>query len=154
MNRRRHLDRLAPVPAGFPQGRAVADARGVIYHCDPQFESLMRDEWGGRGDTLPAALLERLRAGENPSMGRTLVVHNHAAHRLLFLRARPRCRADLLTPREQLIARLISQGETHKEIAARLERSPATVRNQIQAIYAKLEVGSIAGLIAEMRAVE
>jgi DNA-binding CsgD family transcriptional regulator len=154
MNRRKHLDQLAPVHPGFAQGRAVADLRGVIYHCDPHFEALMRAEWGGRSDALPADLLERLRAGEEQVMGRTLVVQRHVAHRLLFLKVRLRCRADLLTSRERVIARLIAQGETHKEIARSLARAPATVRNQIQAIYAKLEVGSIAGLIAAMRPME
>ena len=42
-------------------------------------------------------------------------------------------------------------GHTYKEIAQRLERSPATIRNQIQSIYAKLEVGGIAALIEALR---
>ena len=39
-------------------------------------------------------------------------------------------------------AQLVVSGHTYKEIAQGLERSPATIRNQIQSIYAKLEVGA------------
>ena len=53
--------------------------------------------------------------------------------------------------REWTIARRIAKGESHKEIAQALNRSPATVRNQIQAIYEKLQVGSIAMLIKALR---
>lgn len=67
------------------------------------------------------------------------------------MRARSRCLADLLNLREWTIARRIAQGESHKEIAQALNRSPATVRNQIQAIYEKLQVGSIARLIEALR---
>ena len=78
-------------------------------------------------------------------------MRRHVEHGLLFLRARACCRANALTARERTIAQSIARGETHKEIAQGLARAPATVRNQIQAIYAKLEVGSIAGLIEAIR---
>jgi DNA-binding CsgD family transcriptional regulator len=51
-----------------------------------------------------------------------------------------------MTPREAAIARLVSEGRTHMEIAARLKLSPATVRNHIQAIYGKLRVTNKAEL--------
>jgi len=127
----------------------------VIYGADPQFKALLRDEWpGSDGTTLPSMLLESFSRGEERVCGRWVVVRRHVAHRLLFLQARQRCRADSLTVRERGIAKLIAQGETHKEIARRLARAPATVRNQIQAIYAKLDVGNIAGLIDAMRPVD
>ena len=49
------------------------------------------------------------------------------------------------------MAKLLAQGDTHKEIARLLQRSPATVRNHTQAIYEKLGVSHVAGLIAELR---
>ncbi len=64
---------------------------------------------------------------------------------------RPRCRADNLTVRERTIANLVCKGNTYKEIARTFDRSPATVRNQIQTLYGKLGVDNIAGLIEEMR---
>ncbi len=155
LNRTAHLDRLEPATVGMPRGLAIADLRGFLYHTDPHFEALLRAEWHGwRNGALPAALLERFLGGEERVVGRTLVVRRHVAHRLMFLRARRRCRADELTPRETTIAKMIAQGATHKEIAQQLGRAPATVRNHIQAIYAKLEVGNIAGLIAELRLAE
>lgn len=45
----------------------------------------------------------------------------------------------------------LARGDTHKDIATILHRSPATVRNHIQSIYDKLEVSNVAGLIQELR---
>ncbi len=152
MNRSRHLERLSAPRPGVRQGFAVADLRGVIYQADPLFGTLLRQEWAdARDDALPARLLQALQEGRDPVAGLAIVVRGHVEHDLLFLRARPRCRADALTERERAIARRIAQGETHKEIARNLSRSPHTVRNQIQTIYTKLEVGSIAGLIDAIR---
>ncbi len=155
MNRRKHLELLAPTIGELRQGRAVADLRGLIYDADPQFKELLRDEWPhSDGTTLPATLLESFSRGEEHVSGRWVIVRGHVAHRLLFLQARQRCRADSLTARERSIAKLIAKGETHKEIARRLARAPATVRNQIQTIYTKLDVGNIAGLIDAMRPID
>ena len=63
-------------------------------------------------------------------------------------------RDSQLTSREWTIARLIAKGHSHKEIAQALNRSPATVRNQIQSIYEKLQVGNIAMLVEALRRVE
>lgn len=48
------------------------------------------------------------------------------------------------------MARLTAQGLTHKLIAAWLERSPATVRNQLRSIYDRLGVANEAELVAAM----
>jgi DNA-binding NarL/FixJ family response regulator len=53
--------------------------------------------------------------------------------------------------RERSVADLIAQGGTHKEVARRLSRAPATIRNQLQSIYAKLEVANVAGLIEALK---
>ena len=84
-------------------------------------------------------------------LGRSLVVAHSVEHGLLFLKARPRCAADHLSPRELLVAQQLAKGSTHKQIAQTLDRSPATVRNQIQAIYEKLAVANVAGLIEALR---
>jgi DNA-binding CsgD family transcriptional regulator len=152
LSRVRHLEHLAPRTAERPRGVAIADLRGVIYHAAPQFEELLRSEWrGDRPGVLPRALLEHFLHGEERVVGRTLVVRRQVEHRLLFLRARLRCRADALTVRERSVADLIAQGGTHKEVARRLSRAPATIRNQLQSIYAKLEVANVAGLIEALK---
>lgn len=156
MNRVMHLDYLeAADKALSPYGSAIADARGVLYHSDPQFKGLAQAEWNGwSGLILPVDLMDALSSGHERFIGRTMVVRQYVEHGLLFLKARSRCLADLLTLREWTIARLIAKGESHKEIAQALNRSPSTVRNQIQSIYEKLQVGSIAMLIEALRRAE
>lgn len=153
LNQAQHLQKTAASNPGLEQGLAVADLRGVIYQSDPLFTSLVEREWSmPPGTRLPLPLLSAFMAGEARFVGRTIVVGHSVGHGLLFLRARARCRADALSAREFQIARRVAQGQTHKEIAQDLVRSPATVRNQIQAIYAKLQVGNIAGLVEAIRA--
>lgn len=48
--------------------------------------------------------------------------------------------ATLLTPREQAVVGLVSQGMTNKEIARALAISPATVKAHVERIIAKLGV--------------
>lgn len=156
LNRVMHLEHLDTADKALsPYGSAIADAQGVLYHSNPQFKELARAEWNDWGGlTLPAVLMDKLFSGQERFVGRTLVVRQYVEHGLLFLKARPRCLADLLTQREWTIARLIAKGESHKEIAQALDRSPATVRNQIQGIYEKLQVSSIAMLIEALRRAE
>ena len=156
MNRVMHLDYLeAADKALSPYGSAIADARGVLYHSDPQFKGLAQAEWNGwSGLVLPTVLMDALSSGQERFIGRTMVVRQYVEHGLLFLKARSRCLADVLTLREWTIARLIAKGESHKEIAQALNRSPSTVRNQIQSIYEKLQVSSIAMLIEALRRAE
>lgn len=50
--------------------------------------------------------------------------------------------ADVLTPQEQRIAKLITEGKSNKEIASELFISLSTVKTHINNIYKKLGVGS------------
>ena len=151
LNRVVHLNQLTPVDQA-QRGSAIADLRGVLYHADPVFQSMVRTEWDSAATrALPAPVLRHFLQGHTRFLGRTLVMTHHVEHKLLFLKTRVRCLADTLTPREHTIAKLLAQGDTHKEIARLLDRSPATVRNHIQAIYEKLEVSHVAGLIAELQ---
>lgn len=156
INRKMHLDRLGPAEQdALPRGSAIADMRGVVYHADACFEALAAEEWPDwQASRLPDLLSAHFQQDGERFRGRAVVVDARVEQQLLFLNARPRCRADGLTAREFTIAKLIAKGDTHKEIAQTLARSPATVRNQIQAIYEKLGVGNIAGLIEELRLVD
>jgi DNA-binding CsgD family transcriptional regulator len=151
LNRIVHLDRLE-AGAQAPSGSAIGDLRGVLYHADNFFETTLKTEWPSwHGRTLPDVLLKHFLHGHARYSGQAIVVTHRVEQRLLFLKSRMRCRADSLTPREHTIAELLARGDTHKDIAAILSRSPATVRNHIQSIYDKLEVGNVAGLIHELR---
>lgn len=156
MNRVMHLDRLDESDRALsPHGMAIADMRGVLYHVDPQFRALAQAEWNdGVAYALPSSLLESLLQGAETFVGRAMVMRRHVEHGLLFLKARPRCLADQLNAREHTIARCIARGDSYKEIAQALGRSPATIRNQIQTIYHKVQVGSIAGLIQALSLAE
>lgn len=51
-----------------------------------------------------------------------------------------------LTPAERQVALLAADGLPYKTIARRLDKSPATVRNQLHAVYRKLAVANRAAL--------
>ncbi len=50
--------------------------------------------------------------------------------------------AELLSPREHAVLRLLVEGRSNREIAAQLFITVATVKSHIQKIYAKLEVAN------------
>ncbi|WP_439589641.1 helix-turn-helix transcriptional regulator [Hydrogenophaga sp.] len=151
LNRVAHLDRLE-MPGIDSRGSAICDLRGAIYHADAAFEALLKAEWATwNGNRLPDSLLETFLGGHPQHRGAVTVVSHRQEHGLLFLRARQRSRVDDLTPRERAVAELVARGSTYKEVAQILQRSPATVRNQIRSIYDKLQITHIAGLIDALR---
>lgn len=66
------------------------------------------------------------------------------------LRIRPTSAAALLSARERQVATLFSQGASYRSIAEKLGVAPATARNHLQTIYAKLRVSTRAELTAVM----
>ena len=70
--------------------------------------------------------------------------------RRITLRRLNRC--DLLTAREREVARQLADGRSAKEVARSLGVAPATVRNQTQSIYQKLQVDNRAMLASMVRA--
>lgn len=152
LNRLTHLKDVVQTKGGDGMGSALADSRGMIHHMDAIFEHALRNEWDGwQGPRLPAAVVVAAQRGEQRVVGRTLAITQFSQHGLLWLRVRPLCAADALTPREAIVARLTAMGLTHKQIAARLQRSPATVRNQIRSIYDKLGVANVVALVEALR---
>ena len=57
-----------------------------------------------------------------------------------LLKLRPQSTLDTLSARELQIARLYARGSSYKQLAEELHVAPATVRNHLQNIYAKLRV--------------
>lgn len=155
LNRLTHLAQASVVAGQLARGAAIADLRGVLYHADPAFEQALRSEWDSwRGHVLPSAVMKTFLEGNTRFMGTSHVVALRVEQQLLFLHSRPRCAADELSPREFTVAQLTARGNTHKEIADLLHRSPATVRTQIRSVYDKLSVSNVAGLIEALRLVE
>ncbi|MED5813738.1 LuxR family transcriptional regulator [Mycolicibacterium sp. 050232] len=64
-------------------------------------------------------------------------------------RKRPATGWDSLTPMERDVVRLVSEGLSNKEIAARLFVSPRTVQTHLTHVYAKLQIGSRVQLARE-----
>lgn len=72
--------------------------------------------------------------------------------RYLLVRSQPRLPSSQtsLSPREQEIARMVAKGHPNKVIAAVLEISPWTVSTHLRRIFAKLNVGSRAAMVAHL----
>ncbi|MEM9010901.1 MAG: LuxR C-terminal-related transcriptional regulator [Pseudomonadota bacterium] len=122
----------------------------------------MREKFGHlwsrtQGDRVPRALSQYVgSAGEHLLIDSGLVaicepMRSSGGLSLRKLSLRPMTRSDLLTPRERQVAGLLADGLSHKEVARHLGIAPSTVRNQTQAIYAKLEVDNRASLATAIR---
>jgi len=112
-------------------------------------------DWSG--DRLPEHLRNLIpMPGEHLLVDRQLIVNCGLApdishmdlHRLTLRRL---TKFDLLTRREQEVAGLLANGNSHKEAARILGVAPATVRNQTQSIYSKMGVTSRAELALEVK---
>jgi len=57
-----------------------------------------------------------------------------------------------LTPAERRVAIMATEGLSYKIIARNLGKSPATVRNQLHAVYQKLGVANRTALAYKLRA--
>lgn len=144
INRLVHLDRLVGDTARESWAVAIADARGVLYHADRRFKDLMEDEWPLQQEgRLDDGLLEALQGKEARVVGTSVVVQRTLEQGLFFLRARPRHAVDSLSPREFMVAELLASGMTQKQIAARVCRSPETIRSQVKAIFTKMDINNV-----------
>lgn len=134
-------------------GQAICDGKGVLYNADRDFSALLLAEWPQwRGPQLPPPLLESL-AGKPPRrhVGRHTVVSFETLDNMELLVARKVAAIDGLGAREYEVAALFARGANYQEIADALCIAPATVRNHLSHIYAKLGVGNKMELAQLMR---
>lgn len=125
---------------------------------------------GANADLQIASLLRRLvdftRSAESPGGGSTDagghdvlmdVEMDGVRYRLLQSKVRPPpagpCAAPL-SPREREISRMVASGYPNKTIAAVLEISAWTVNTYLRRMFAKLNVGSRAAMVAKVLAEE
>lgn len=66
----------------------------------------------------------------------------------------PNSSANLLSPRELEIARMVALGYPNKTIASLLDISPWTVNTHLKRIFAKLDVTTRAAMVARLSAAE
>jgi HD-GYP domain-containing protein (c-di-GMP phosphodiesterase class II) len=154
LHRVRGLERVASIAAnhhelldgsGYPRGlsareltlpdRVVAAAVGYQSALEPRpYREPMSPDGAAR------RLRERVRAGELDAVAADAVLHaaGHSSHRT---RARP----GGLTAREVEVLRLVAQGASNKQIAAKLVISEKTARNHVERTYAKIGVSNRIG---------
>ena len=154
-NRTAHQKKIGEIQlTNASAGIAIADVRGVVLSSNPQFTL---EVLGSPDAFLPGRyrlsteILSQLLSGSKYFIWRKLVMQCKAEAGLFFIKVRDVQKIDLLTKREKQIAELVAKGYTHKEIATTLYRAPATIRNTIQTIHAKLEVNGIAELVEALR---
>jgi DNA-binding CsgD family transcriptional regulator len=133
----------------------LASRDGIGYLCLDALRERFGDVWPRwKGDNLPEQLACLVgRPGTHVLPDRDLVVsvepstgsQNMDLCRLTLRRLN---RFDLLTRREREVARALAGGKSAKEVARNLGLAPATVRNQTQSIYQKLQVDNRAELAA------
>lgn len=151
LNRLVHLDRLGGDSARETWAVAIADTRGVIYHADPRFGDLMHLEWNGHSEErLPQALSALLAGRDSRVVGQRVVVERTLEHEVLFLRARRRHAVDSLSERELMVARLLADGLTQKQVAAQLDRSLETIRTQARTVFDKLDIKTVVMLASHL----
>lgn len=150
----RQLDRTLVQNTQGSQEAAITDPRGIIHYATPGSEALLRLEWPTRFHTgrVPEPLLQWARTERELFVGHCIAAQCEVRKDLLFLHLRPCRPSDRLPPRQREVAQMLIQGLTHKEIAQRLCRSPATVRTQIRLIYERLGVGNVAQLAQALQA--
>lgn len=125
-------------------GRAICDSQGVLYNADRNFTRFMLAEWPDwHGPQLPPELLETLSGGDpRRYAGRHSVISAETLNHMELLTARKTAAIDNLSSREHDVAALFAKGADFRAIADALHIAPATVRNHLQHIYAKLGVSN------------
>ncbi|WP_225770169.1 helix-turn-helix transcriptional regulator [Inquilinus sp. Marseille-Q2685] len=116
----------------------------------------VRPGWAGeRLPGPPRGLLQRPGTVTLKSEGIVVHCERDDAGGLMQLKLNAIADLDRLTRREREVALLLAAGATHKQAAQALGSAPATIRNQIQAIYEKLGIRSraeLAGAVLQGRA--
>jgi len=121
---------------------ALVDAGGALYAVSGRFRGLL-EETGHTGDLsrLPFALPESALGEEGGElMEGGLHLRVARCGNLYLLHARKPLPLDALSPREQEIARALSNGKTLKSIARQYGIAVSTVANHTTRIYRKLAI--------------
>lgn len=126
--------------------RAVVALDGVLLSASPEALALLAAQWDDwtpprLPSALRAALLAHGRYDDGPFAARAMPNGG-----VLVVSMTHRVAAPVLSGAERRVALLAAEGATYKEIARRCGVSPATVRNQLHAAYAKLDVRNKAAL--------
>lgn len=113
---------------------------GILHQAEGRAISLLRKEWRAWKNAQLPDELRQLVGGRTKTIfsGKHVFIEIGPVQELFFLRVRAKEPMDMLTAREQSIARYFAQGSNHREVAELLGISSSTVRNHINAVYKKL----------------
>lgn len=120
----------------------------VLTNYDTDSDILGAVEAGASGYLLKDAPLEELLAAIRAAAAGETALAPAIAGRLL---ARMRSPQPNLSARETEVLRLVADGATNNDIAARLHISDATVKSHLVHIYTKLSVSSRTAAVASAR---
>lgn len=132
---------------------ALIDDNGLYYAVSPSFRTLINSSFGSNISSaqLPAPLPSDALSAAKPFVLGKLQARVSPQGPLWLLHLRSALPIDKLSPREQEVARHLSEGKTFKRIAQQLGLSPSTVANHSASIYRKLGVFRREDLISQVR---
>ncbi len=137
------------VRAGSPCEAAACDRLGVLHDAEPGFVELLRVDFPGwEGPKLPARLRSSVRGIERGQhRGKAFRYAWEPMQDRVFVHARPLQAVGRLSRREREVARLLCEGNTYVEVAARLGLGPNTVRTHMAGLYRKLGASNKAQMV-------
>jgi DNA-binding CsgD family transcriptional regulator len=141
---------LASLAASTNVTIAVSNFQGCVCFVQPEAITMLQQEWAQWAPPmLPQELMELVGQNRNGTyVGSAVQVTASQQGNLLYLRiSARRALPSVLSAAERRVAGLAAQGLQYKEIARELGISPATVRNQLHAVYRKLGLSDRNGLV-------
>jgi DNA-binding CsgD family transcriptional regulator len=125
------------------RGHAVINNDGVILTADALFLAKLRDvfcDW--KGPLLPPPIAHLLGSGKDSAVTDGLDLQFTRGEIGHVVSVTSAVGANMLSRSEKRVAALFAKGHSHTEIAATIGVSQSTVRNQISAVYRKLDIHS------------
>lgn len=144
--RRINLGLKASLPAESDRGStALANFNGCLHFVEDKAVALLQLEWRQWAPPLlPRPLIDSLKQSkEKIFVGAEISVKASVQGKMihLFIRRNSHTKIEL-SRTEYRVAQLAAKGLQYKEIAKQLGVSPATIRNQLHAVYQKLGVSN------------
>ncbi|WP_028080560.1 helix-turn-helix transcriptional regulator [Solimonas soli] len=120
---------------------ALIDAKGGVYAVSERFRQLVALEFGDTAfSVLPFTVPPERFDDPGPFQVRSLHFRIKPEGGLFLINARRPHPLDVLSPREQEIARALALGKTFKSVAREFEIAISTVANHASRIYRKLGI--------------
>jgi DNA-binding CsgD family transcriptional regulator len=144
--RRINWDLNANIPTDLDSSStALANFNGCLHFVEDKVVALLQLEWKQwTPPLLPRQLIDTLRQSkEKIFVGASICVKASVQGKMICLVIAPKnSRKVELSSAEYRVAQLAAKGLQYKEIARLIGVSPATIRNQLHAVYRKLGVSN------------